>query len=60
MRLSLLLLILSWKSSIISGLRDFGSTPKGKSGSIGGYYYLRAALAAPSAAIINAADKGYR
>ena len=44
----------------MSGLRDFGSTLKGKSGSVKGCYYLRAALAAPSAAIVNAIDKGYR
>ena len=55
----MLLLILLWKSSIISGLRDFGSTPKGKSGLIKESYYLGAILIAPSIAIINAADKGY-
>ena len=44
----------------MSGLKDFKSTLKGKLGSVGGYYYLRAALAAPSTAIINAADEGYK
>ena len=42
----------------MSGLRDFGSTPKGKSGLIGGYC-SRAASAAPSTAMVNAAGKGY-
>ena len=43
----------------MSGLRDFGSILKGKLGLVGGCYYLRAALTAPSAAIINAIDVGY-
>ena len=44
----------------MSGLRDFRFTLKGKSGSVGEYYYLKAASAAPSTAIINATDEGYR
>ena len=43
----------------MSGLTDFESTPKRKSGSVEEYYYLRAVLAAPSIAIVNAIDEGY-
>ena len=43
----------------MSGLRDFGSIPKEKSESIEEYYYSGTVSAAPSAAMVNTADKGY-